>query len=118
MLVMRTAIYRRRRLVWTMTAGAWMTGWLLAAPAAAQWRNLPTGNVPLGTDGKPDMSAPAPRTHDGKPDLSGIYTPNLRYFTNLAADLGLENVPMTPEARKLHAARVTGLLGYEEPDAE
>jgi hypothetical protein len=117
MLFMTTAIRRHRRLVWTTSAGVWMAGWLLAAPAAAQWRNLPLGNVPLGADGKPDMSASAPRARDGKPDLSGIYTPNMRYFQNLAADLGLENVPMTPEARKIHAERVTGLLGYEEPDA-
>ena len=117
MLFMTAAIRRYRRLVWTTSAGAWIVGWLLAAPAAAQWRNLPTGSVPLGADGKPDMSATAPRTPDGKPDLSGIYMPNMRYFQNLAADLGLENVPMTPEARKIHAARVTGLLGYEEPDA-
>jgi hypothetical protein len=40
-----------------------------------------------------------------------------RYFQNLAADVGIENVPMTPEARKIHAARATGLLGLEEPDA-
>ena len=50
-------------------------------------------------------------------DLSGIYQSNYRYFPNLAADLGLENVPMTDEARKIHTARATGLLGYEEPDA-
>jgi hypothetical protein len=117
MLFMTAAIRRYRRLVWTTSAGAWIAGGLLAAPAAAQWRNLPTGSVPLGADGKPDMSATTPRTPDGKPDLSGIYMPNMRYFQNLAADLGLENVPMTPEARKIHAARVTGLLGYEEPDA-
>ena len=55
--------------------------------------------------------------HRDEPDLSGIYTPSYRYFQNLAADIGLENVPMTDEARKIHAARATGLLGYEEPDA-
>ena len=90
---------------------------LLGLPLRAQWKNLSTAGVPLGPDGKPNMSAPAPRTADGKPDLSGIYQPNMRYFQNLAADIGLENVPMTPEARKLHTARATGLLGYEEPDA-
>jgi hypothetical protein len=91
--------------------------WLLSAPTLAQWRNLPTDTVPRGADGKPNLTAPAPRTASGRPDLSGIYTPNYRYFQNLAADLGLEKVPMTDEARKIHAARATGLLGYEEPDA-
>ncbi len=90
---------------------------LAAAPAAAQWRNIPMDGVPRGADGKPDMSAPAPRTTSGKPDLSGIYEPNYRYFQNLAADIGIDNVPMTPEARKIHAERATGLLGYDEPDA-
>src|SRR5262245_47248814 len=71
---------------------------LLAVPPGAQWRNLPMDGVPLGPDGKPNMSAPPPRTRDGKPDLSGIYQPNMRYFRNLAADVGLENVPMTDEA--------------------
>src|SRR5262245_51229178 len=93
-------------------------GLLLAAlPAAAQWRNFSTDGIPLGPDGKPNMSAPAPRTSDGKPDLSGIYQPSIRYFQNLAADLGLENVPMTDEARKIHQSRVDGTLGYTEPDA-
>ena len=43
------------------------------APLAAQWLNLPTPGVPKGPDGKPNLSAPAPRTADGKPDLSGIW---------------------------------------------
>jgi len=90
---------------------------LFGAPADAQWRNLPMDGVPLGPDGKPNMSAPAPRTSDGKTDLSGIYMPNMRYFRNLAADLGLENVPMTDEARKIHKSREDGTLGYLEPDA-
>jgi len=90
---------------------------LTAGSAHAQWRNLPKDAVPPGPDGKPNMSAAAPRTTSGHPDLSGIYTPNFRYFQNLAADVGLDNVPMTDEARKIHTARATGLLGYEEPDA-
>jgi hypothetical protein len=43
---------------------------LLAMPVSAQWKNLPMDGVPLGPDGKPNMSAPAPRTSDGKADLS------------------------------------------------
>ena len=87
-----------------------------APPAGAQWRNLPNP-VPTGADGKPNMAAATPRTASGKPDLTGIYTPIYRYFQNLAADIGIENVPMTSGAQKIHAARATGLLGYEEPDA-
>src|SRR5688572_11419323 len=108
---------RYHRNMWTRLASAVVAIVVMAVPAAAQWRNLPMDSVPPGPDGKPNMSAPTPRTRDGKPDLSGIYTHPYRYFQNLAADLGLDNVPMTPEARKIHAARETGLLGYEEPDA-
>jgi hypothetical protein len=90
---------------------------LAVVPAAAQWRNLPKDGLPVGPDGKVNMSAAAPRTASGRPDLSGIYSSSYKYFSNLAADLGLQNVPMTDEAKKIHAARVTGLLGWEEPDA-
>jgi hypothetical protein len=91
---------------------------LASIPVSAQWRNIPKDGIPAGPDGKPNMSAPAPRTASGRPDLSGIYQSSYRYFANLAADLGLDNVPMTAEARKIHTARATGLLGYEEPDAQ
>jgi len=113
---MHTRLLRYR--TWTLRAAALATALILTAlPTAAQWKNLPKDGVPLGPDGKPNMSAPAPRTSSGRPDLSGIYQSNYRYFSNLAADLGLDKVPMTDEAKKIHAARVTGLLGYEEPDA-
>ena len=90
---------------------------LLALPVEAQWKNLPMDGVPMGPDGKPNLSAPAPKTSDGKPDLSGIYQSNMKYFRNLAADIGLENVPMTDEARRIHKTREDGTLGYLEPDA-
>jgi len=100
----------------TIRFGAALGVLLLAMPASAQWRNLPSDGVPLGKDGKPDLTAPAPRSN-GKPDLSGIYQPNMKYFTNLAADLGTDNVRMTPEARRIYDTRKDGTLGWEEPDA-
>ena len=45
-----------------------------SSPLAAQWLKYPTAGVPRKTDGKVDMSAPAPRMPDGKPDFSGIWT--------------------------------------------
>ena len=91
---------------------------VISIPVAAQWKNISKDGLPLGPDGKVNMSAPAPRTASGRVDLSGIYQSSYRYFANLAADLGLDKVPMTDEARKIQAARATGLLGYEEPDAQ
>ena len=53
------------------------TGSLVAAivviatvPALAQWLNVPTKNTPRTKDGKPDLSAPAPRKPDGKPSTT------------------------------------------------
>ena len=89
---------------------------LAAAPLGAQWRNIPS-SAPAGPDGKPNLAAPTARTASGKPDLSGIYQSDRKYFLNLAADIGIENVPMTPEARKIQAERFPGLVGWDEPDA-
>ena len=43
-------------------------------PAGAQWLDHPTPNIPRTPDGKPNLSAPAPRGTDGHPDLSGTWT--------------------------------------------
>ena len=45
----------------------------LASSLSAQWALYPKPGVPKGPDGKPNLSAPTPRTTDGKPDLSGIW---------------------------------------------
>jgi hypothetical protein len=49
---------------------------LLSAGASggvhAQWLNYPTPGTPRTRDGKPNLTAPAPRVN-GKPDLSGVW---------------------------------------------
>jgi hypothetical protein len=44
----------------------------LSTCAHAQWLNYPTPGTPRTRDGKPNLSAPAPRI-GGKPDLSGVW---------------------------------------------
>ncbi len=42
-------------------------------PAGAQWLDRPWPGIPRTADGKPNLSAPAPRGPDGKPDLTGVW---------------------------------------------
>ena len=44
----------------------------LSTGAHAQWLNFPTPGTPRTRDGKPILTAPAPRLN-GKPDLSGVW---------------------------------------------
>lgn len=41
--------------------------------AQAQWLNYPTPGTPRTRDGKPNLSAPTPRTLDHRQDLSGVW---------------------------------------------
>jgi hypothetical protein len=59
-----------------MTKPARLVLWALtAAPVGAQWVNYPTPGIPRLPDGKPNLSAPGPRT-TGRPDLSAAYLGN------------------------------------------
>ena len=70
--------------------------------ANAQWLNYPAPRTPLTRDGKPNLSAKAPRAHDGTPDLSGVWhlePPPAgeieRIFGDLGADLVAGDDPRT-----------------------
>ena len=43
---------------------------IVLLPAYGQWLNYPSPGTPRTRDGKPNLSAPAPRVK-GRPDLSG-----------------------------------------------
>ncbi|HEV2198872.1 MAG TPA: hypothetical protein VGR73_03555 [Bryobacteraceae bacterium] len=74
-------------------------------PLCAQWIHYPTPGMPRTPDGKPNLSAPAPKTSWGAPDVSGIWvSANVKYLNDLAAD-GI-NVPLQPWAQALYKQRV------------
>ncbi len=75
------------------------------APVAAQWLNHPTRGIPRLPDGKPNLSAPAPKTTDGKPDLSGLWRPAVVLVGDIAANLKPGEVPFQPWAEELYKKR-------------
>jgi hypothetical protein len=103
-------------------------GLLFTFPGSAQWVHQPDPRTPRTRDGKPNLSASAPR-RDGKPDLSGVWevesTPRevlaslfppgvgllpggenglgeddpSKYFMNILADYKPAEEPLTPKAK-------------------
>jgi hypothetical protein len=83
----------------------------------AQWSNQPDPGTPRTRDGKPILTAPAPRAN-GKPDLSGIWEVEgsplkvsallgeddfSKYFINVLADFKSGEEPLQPSAPALSA---------------
>jgi hypothetical protein len=66
-------------------------------PLCAQWQEVKTNRVPRRPDGKPDLTAPAPKIADGKtPDFSGIWNPIRVPCTpsGVGAAFGCSDVPL------------------------
>jgi hypothetical protein len=85
---------------------------------AAQWLNHPTQGIPRSSDGRPNLSAPAPRGPDGRLDLSGIWqVADPKYLANIAVDLKPGAVPFQPWAEKLFNERKALLHASEESNA-
>jgi hypothetical protein len=87
---------------------------IVLVPASAQW-SYRAPNAPRGRDGKANLAAPPPRTSVGLIDLSGVWQPNPKFNTNLAADLKADAVPMLPWAQVLYQHRQDN-LGKDDPE--
>jgi len=92
---------------------------LLAVTAGpAQWLHYPTAGIPRGSDGKPNLTAPAPKTRDLKTDLSGLWLPDNdattkgtngeslpKLFIDIARGLKPGELSMQPWAQSLMTER-------------
>jgi hypothetical protein len=83
-----------------------------SAVAAAQWLNYPVPGIPRLPDGRPNLSAPAPRAGDGKPILDGIWfvdeTPLGEFGERplaLRSEINPEDIVLTPEGEALQRRR-------------
>ena len=82
-------------------------------PLSAQWINHPDPRTPRTADGKPNLSAPAPKLPDGKPDFSGIWlVDDNRLQFNLMLDG--HGADMLPAAAALYKQNTDG-LGKDRP---
>ena len=57
-------------------AVAAVVAFVFSASVDGQWLNYPTAGVPRLPDGRPNLTAPGPRSADGHPDLSGLWDPD------------------------------------------
>jgi hypothetical protein len=83
--------------------------WAFGTTLAAQWLGYPVAGIPRLPDGKPNLTAPAPKATDGKPDLSGVWRLNAtvagKALDNFAMHFDAGGFPIQPWADALVKAR-------------
>jgi len=82
---------------------------IVGTVAHAQWLNYPAPGIPRLPDGKPNLSAPTPRSADGTPDLYGLWereTTRGGPFNNpQEIEIKPEDIILTPEGEALQRRR-------------
>jgi hypothetical protein len=86
------------------------------ATLAAQWQGYPTPGIPRGADGKPNLTAPAPKMPDGTPDLTGIWLASRAVFDLAQAVKGGGPIPLSPEGKTIFDQR-RATLSKDDPSA-
>jgi hypothetical protein len=76
-----------------ITLGILIAGAMTCAPytLSGQWLNYPDARTPRTKDGRPNLTAPAPRIN-GKPDLSGVWQAQRAPLEEYARVLGQDTV--------------------------
>jgi hypothetical protein len=71
-------------------------------PLLAQWQGYPTPRIPRTSDGKVNLTAPAPKAADGQPDLNGIWLASRAVFDLRQAN---KAIPLSPEGKAIFDQR-------------
>ena len=97
---------------------------LLSTSAHAQWLNYPTPGTPRTRDGKPNLTAPAPRAANGKPDLSGVWLHEQTPLAEMKRLFGNARIRVVPRPKKEDSAEVyigeefIGVLFLDDEDQD
>src|SRR5687767_13806428 len=78
---------------------------LLSTSLSAQWLGYPTVGIPRTPDGKPNLTAPAPKSNDGRIDITGLWQPAVVLVGDISARLPPGPVPFQPWAEELYKRR-------------
>ena len=87
------------------SASILLCGLASAQFASAQWLNVKTPGIPRLPDGKPNLSAPAPKRPDGRTDIAGLWEPTTKQFIDITSGLKSSDLPFQPWAAALFKHR-------------